>query len=334
MALVVLGLFVLVWIISAVVKASQDTGPKRRPEGRPRPLDDGPRPERTSNSDIDRFMAEIDRLRRKGEGCRPAGRGRRPRPGPAADHRAARPASSRARSRPSPGASGTASVATRRSPRRRPRRRCRGPSRCPSSGRSRPTRPATTASAPIKPAQTAKTTATTTVSSSTRASPIVETLQAVLRGKQGPRGRPDPGRGSSAAPRGRPAGQAEDAAYPLEVVPQSPPPPKALSHSASSAALGWTSFSGGSSGASPARDLRALNNWSTYSPHLRTPAPRRVAASRTRPSFETTVRSPATARPGAGPRSYRPPSGRGRAAPADRGGPARPLRRASSGRRR
>jgi len=49
-----------------------------------------------------------------------------------------------------------------------------------------PDAPSTTASAPIKPAQTAKTTATTTVSSSTRASPIVETLQSVLRGKQGP----------------------------------------------------------------------------------------------------------------------------------------------------
>jgi hypothetical protein len=72
MALVVLGLFVLVWIISAVVKASQDNGPKRRPDSRPRPVD-GPRVERTSNSDIDRFMAEIDRLRRKGEG-HPSGR--------------------------------------------------------------------------------------------------------------------------------------------------------------------------------------------------------------------------------------------------------------------
>src|SRR4051812_7533726 len=84
MALVVLGLFVLVWIISAVVKASQDTGPKRMPAARPRPpADDGPRVERTSNSDIDRFMAEIDRLRRKGEGA-PAGRAAdRPRPSPA-----------------------------------------------------------------------------------------------------------------------------------------------------------------------------------------------------------------------------------------------------------
>src|SRR6185312_5885289 len=57
--------------------------PKRPVGGRPRPLD-GPRPERTSNSDIDRFMAEIDRLRRKGDGA-PAGRG------PAAGGQAPRP---------------------------------------------------------------------------------------------------------------------------------------------------------------------------------------------------------------------------------------------------
>src|SRR3954453_14155385 len=81
MALVVLGLFVLVWIISAVVKASQDSGPKRPPGGRPRPVE-GPRPERTSNSDIDRFMAEIHPLRRRGEGA-PPGRGGEPtRPAP------------------------------------------------------------------------------------------------------------------------------------------------------------------------------------------------------------------------------------------------------------
>src|SRR5438067_9729932 len=83
MALVVLGLFVLVWIISAVVKASQDTGPKRQPPTRVRPLEDGPRVERTSNTDIDRFMAEIDRLRRKGEGLPAGGRAAdRPRPAP------------------------------------------------------------------------------------------------------------------------------------------------------------------------------------------------------------------------------------------------------------
>src|SRR6476469_434594 len=85
MALIVLGLFVLVWVISAVVKATQDPGPNRHQEraNRPRPAD-APRVERTSNTDIDRFMAEIDRLRRRGEGA-PAGPGRAaepPRPAP------------------------------------------------------------------------------------------------------------------------------------------------------------------------------------------------------------------------------------------------------------
>jgi hypothetical protein len=72
MALIVLGLFVLVWIISAVVKASQSSGPSGRynsTASRPRPAQDSPRVERTSDTDIDRFMAEIDRLRRRGEGA-------------------------------------------------------------------------------------------------------------------------------------------------------------------------------------------------------------------------------------------------------------------------
>src|SRR5262249_41553831 len=71
-ALVVLGLFVLVWIVSAVVKASQNGGNKQPgpSASRSRQASDSPRVERTSNSDIDRFMAEIDRLRRRGEGGR------------------------------------------------------------------------------------------------------------------------------------------------------------------------------------------------------------------------------------------------------------------------
>jgi hypothetical protein len=84
MALIVLGLFVLVWIISAVVKASQSSGPSGRqnsPASRPRPAPDSPRVERTSETDIDRFMAEIDRLRRRGEGA-PSTRPQSPRPSP------------------------------------------------------------------------------------------------------------------------------------------------------------------------------------------------------------------------------------------------------------
>src|SRR5436853_187955 len=94
MALVVLGLFVLVWIISAVVKASQDPGTRRSgpaaERGRPRPADAAP--QRTSNSDIDRFMAEIDRLRRRGEGAT-AGRPPDSRPAPPLIERTPRPLS-------------------------------------------------------------------------------------------------------------------------------------------------------------------------------------------------------------------------------------------------
>src|SRR5262249_3449491 len=83
MALVVLGLFVLVWLISAVVRASQDSGSRRDSSpARPAQGGQGQRVERTSNSDIDRFMAEIDRLRRRGDGA-PAGRpAEPPRPAP------------------------------------------------------------------------------------------------------------------------------------------------------------------------------------------------------------------------------------------------------------
>ena len=184
MALVVLGLFVLVWIISAVVKASQDPGPKR-PAPRPRPADDAPRVERTSNSDIDRFMAEIDRLRRKGEGL-PAARSARPAAPPIIE----RPARDEPRPRPT-----EARRERDRARRGRPPRPAPAPPPLPRTGPVpvlrpvapvAPEPPSTTASAPIKPAQTARTTATTIVSSSAPASPVMATLQTVLRGKQGP----------------------------------------------------------------------------------------------------------------------------------------------------
>jgi hypothetical protein len=188
MALVVLGLFVLVWIISAVVKASQDTGPKR-PGPRPRPLD-APRAERTSNSDIDRFMAEIDRLRRKGEGL-PAGRADQSRP--AQRPTVERP--TRAEPRPKP-----VDPRRDRDRERRQRQTARpapvlAPPPLPRTDMvpvlrpvapAVPAPPSTAASAPIKPAQTARTTATTVVSSSSPTSPVIAALQTVLRSNQGP----------------------------------------------------------------------------------------------------------------------------------------------------
>lgn len=96
MALVVLGMFVLVWIISAVVKATQDPASKRGPQAqRPVRQADAPRVERTSNTDIDRFMAEIDRLRQRGEGAaappvpRPVNRPAAPPPLPSGEYPAA-----------------------------------------------------------------------------------------------------------------------------------------------------------------------------------------------------------------------------------------------------
>ncbi|HEX3150049.1 MAG TPA: hypothetical protein VHR66_18375 [Gemmataceae bacterium] len=185
MALVFIGLFVLVWVISAIYKASQDSSGKKPPASRQRPYNESRPIEKTSNSDIDRFMAEIDRLRRKGEGA-PAGRKvEQPRPV------TQRPALDRPKTEP----------------RARPKEPKREPDRERRTRQSRPAppvppplprvealpvlrpvtpdAPSTVASAPIKPARTRVTTATT-VAGSAKISPVMETLQTVLRGKQGP----------------------------------------------------------------------------------------------------------------------------------------------------
>jgi hypothetical protein len=189
MALVVLGLFVLVWIISAVVKASQDTGPRRRPDGRPRPTDDRPRVERTSSSDIDRFMAEIDRLRRKGEGL-PAGNRpaeQRPAPRPIIE----RPRSLEPRPRPT------------EPHRERERERDRDRERRPRTSRPVPTPPPLTRTEPVpvlrpvtpepptpppstpaKPARPAKPAAI--LGAPPPVTPVAKTLQGLLHSPQGP----------------------------------------------------------------------------------------------------------------------------------------------------
>ena len=73
LALIIPAIFILVWIISAVATASQagKTAEREEPARRRERSEESPRVERTSTTDIDRFMAEIDRLRRRGEGPRP-----------------------------------------------------------------------------------------------------------------------------------------------------------------------------------------------------------------------------------------------------------------------
>jgi hypothetical protein len=191
MALVVLGLFVLVWIISAVVKASQDTGPKRPQPERPRPAD-APRVERTTNNDIDRFMAEIDRLRRKGEGVPAGGRPAeepRPTPKPIID----RPP--RLESRPKPPDPPRRERERDRDRERRQRQSSRPapppppprPDPVPVLRPVAPEPPSTLAAAPIKPATTAKTKATAVAGAASAAhSPVFQTLQTLLRDRNGP----------------------------------------------------------------------------------------------------------------------------------------------------
>ena len=194
--LVVLGLFVLVWIISAVVKASQDPGSKRQTPAasRSRPADN-PRVERTSNTDIDRFMAEIDRLRRRGEGA-PVGRASAPSPRSTIEP-PPRPAQ-RSEPRPRP---------VERERRERDRERERRPRTSPRPVAPPPPLPRTdpvpvlrpvapeppTAPGspphippiPPKPVRPARTTATTGVSAAPQ-SAVLQSLHSVLQSRQGP----------------------------------------------------------------------------------------------------------------------------------------------------
>jgi hypothetical protein len=190
MALVVLGLFVLVWIISAVVKATQSANPpNRQAANRPRPNQEQ-RVERTSDTDIDRFMAEIDRLRRKGEGL-PAGRGPQQAPRPVADRPASRP-----EPRPRP-------VADRRERERERERRPRpsvrpAPPPLPAADSVpvlRPIQPETVSTsgpaAPMAPAAppAAKLARLAKMAGPTgpeKPSPVLVALQSVLKSKQGP----------------------------------------------------------------------------------------------------------------------------------------------------
>lgn len=181
MVLVIIGLFVLVWIISAVVKATQPAPPQRGvpPVNRQRQAADNRPVERTSNTDIDRFMAEIDRLRNRGEGV-PAVR---PVEQPQSQSRVAPPPVD---ARPKTG--------PRREKERRPRAVLRTTSPPPLPSEPVPfLKPITaetqtgtsTPSVPNRPNRPAKT-ASTALAMQAKASPLLETLQTVLKGKQGP----------------------------------------------------------------------------------------------------------------------------------------------------
>jgi hypothetical protein len=198
MALVVLGLFVLVWIISAVVKASQDPGARRSgpsgERGRPRPAD--ATPQRTSNSDIDRFMAEIDRLRRRGEGAA-AGRPAESRPAPPIIERTPRPLSD-ARGRSPDRRERERERERERDRERRPRPTSRpaptpAPPPLPRSepvpvlrpvAPERPAPPSAPPAAPPKPARPTKPVAAAVAVAPP--SPVMLAIQSLIKAKQGP----------------------------------------------------------------------------------------------------------------------------------------------------
>ena len=66
-ALIIIVIFLVIWIVTNVIRAQQDAAQaaaRRNVAQRPA----GARaPEKTSNTDIDRFLQEIDRLRKKGQ---------------------------------------------------------------------------------------------------------------------------------------------------------------------------------------------------------------------------------------------------------------------------
>ena len=181
MVWVIIGLFVLVWIVSAIVKATQSKAPNQQrvaaPPNRQRQAQaaDNPRVERTSNTDIDRFMAEIDRLRNRGEGV-PAGRAVEP-PRPSIPIEL----------RPRPG------QREEKEKERRTRANLRKVPPPPLPSEPVPILKAITPesappSTPAVPARTIRPTKTaaTAVAMQNNASPLLLTLQTVLKGKQGP----------------------------------------------------------------------------------------------------------------------------------------------------
>jgi hypothetical protein len=66
--LTLIVIFVVVWIVTNVIRAQQDAAQAtRRTANRPAGAANNRVPEKTSSSDIDRFLQEIDRLRKKNQ---------------------------------------------------------------------------------------------------------------------------------------------------------------------------------------------------------------------------------------------------------------------------
>lgn len=182
--LVVVGMFVLVWIISAVMKATQAANPK--PPARPLPPPNRNRPnnqqqppaEKTTNSDLERFMAEIDKLRTGGP--------KPPAPQPKANPQPQR-ANQLAAGRPQPNRT------------RANNRKANVPPPVPKTPELPPVLrpiepvapPATTAAtshtlAGFKQAKLARTAASGGGTERDSVSPVLQTIQQILRTNQGP----------------------------------------------------------------------------------------------------------------------------------------------------
>lgn len=193
MVVVVIGMFVLVWFVSAIMKATQSANQSQT--SRPVPLQNRdrqgeqkrPAPEKTTNSDLERFMAEIDKLRNRGEAPPP----KPPAPTPP---RPAQPA-------PARGGDGAPRVRAERRPLQNQNRRPVAPPPLPSKAAEVPVlRPVAPPPEPapvtgggtahtlpgFKIAKLARTAASGGGTLRDEASPVLKTLQTILKTDQGP----------------------------------------------------------------------------------------------------------------------------------------------------
>jgi len=150
--IIVLVVFLVIWVLTNVLRAQQDDSRNtRRPQpGAPANRPAGQPLERNTASDIDRFLAEIDRLRQKGKAEDESPSAQRPTPAP----RTAAPAAPRPRPQPRP-----QPAATRARPTLQPRpapaaRPTVTPPPLPATHQPAPAAPAAPAPAPAGPIST------------------------------------------------------------------------------------------------------------------------------------------------------------------------------------
>lgn len=197
MIFVVIGMFVLVWVVSMVMKLTQAANQRPAPGPLPPPNrnrqpNQQSTPEKTTNSDLERFMAEIDKLRNRGEAPparpRPAGNGNPP-ARPAQPSRIGGEAPQRARAERKPAERKPANNRRPNAPPPLPSKTDEVPVLRPVTPPPEviPTGGGTTHTLPgFKQARLARTAASGGGTLREEVSPVLKTLQTILKTDQGP----------------------------------------------------------------------------------------------------------------------------------------------------